>query len=228
MGLKWLAKHGVCLIEPVFHNGRVVDIGGVAWPHDDNLVAWKAVLRAPLGSSFQHELFVVELRVPTDYPGLVPPMVFFMDPIPPHPNIHPVTGAVNLDILDNKWSPAIRLPVVLLCVRVLLGAPDFGDFCFASAFKQTHRLSRLKDAVAVYGARRHKLGHYYVWLGTCAPFNILPNEVWLQVLLPMLVPQPALLTMSELATAAGVAPETLAVVCAAEERNLPIYHSRDR
>ena len=168
LGLQRLANNGICLIEPVIHDRLVVDVGGVARPHDDNLLVWEAVLRAPPGSPFEHELLLVELRVPTDDPGLVPPMVRILNPIPPHPNINPITGAVNLDILADKWSPCIKLPVVLLCVRVLLGAPDFGHFCCASVFKQAHRLSGLKCAVALHRACRHKLGLFYIWLGLCA------------------------------------------------------------
>ena len=125
-----------------------------------------------------------------------------------------------MDILSNYWSPALKLPVVLLCVRVLLGAPNFRDPCFASAFKLDGLQSCLQDAITVHRVCRSwgdKLGLFYIWIGSQAAFRDLPRAIWYEAVLPHLVLESARVSMSELAAAAGVPPEMLAAACTAEQ-----------
>ena len=44
-----------------------------------------------------------------------------------HPNISSQTGAICLDILKDKWSPALTIKTALLSLQALLSAPEPDD-----------------------------------------------------------------------------------------------------
>jgi ubiquitin-conjugating enzyme E2 N len=56
---------------------------------------------------------------------MVPPKVLFRTKIY-HPNIDKL-GRICLDILKNKWSPALQIRAVLLSIQALLSAPNLDD-----------------------------------------------------------------------------------------------------
>jgi ubiquitin-conjugating enzyme E2 N len=71
------------------------------------------------GGVFRLELFLSE-----DYP-MAPPKVRFLTKIY-HPNIDKL-GRICLDILKDKWSPALQIRTVLLSIQALLSAPNPED-----------------------------------------------------------------------------------------------------
>ncbi len=78
-----------------------------------------ARLTTAAGGVFKLELFLSE-----DYP-MAPPKVRFLTKIY-HPNIDKL-GRICLDILKDKWSPALQIRTVLLSIQALLSAPNPDD-----------------------------------------------------------------------------------------------------
>jgi ubiquitin-conjugating enzyme E2 N len=69
-------------------------------------------------------VFQLELFLPADYP-MAPPKVRFLTKIY-HPNIDKL-GRICLDILKDKWSPALQIRTVLLSIQALMSAPNPDD-----------------------------------------------------------------------------------------------------
>lgn len=69
-------------------------------------------------------VFRLELFLPEDYP-MAPPKVRFLTKIY-HPNIDKL-GRICLDILKDKWSPALQIRTVLISIQALLSAPNPDD-----------------------------------------------------------------------------------------------------
>merc|ERR1719150_1199786 len=61
---------------------------------------------------------------PEGYP-MEPPKVRFLTKIY-HPNIDKL-GRICLDVLKDKWSPALQIRTVLLSIQALLSAPEPSD-----------------------------------------------------------------------------------------------------
>ncbi|KAI0666383.1 ubiquitin-conjugating enzyme/RWD-like protein [Trametes maxima] len=98
--------------------------GITASPHDDNLRYFDVTIQGPDGSPFQNGVFRLELFLPEEYP-MSPPKVRFLTKIY-HPNIDKL-GRICLDILKDKWSPALQIRTVLLSIQALLSAPNPDD-----------------------------------------------------------------------------------------------------
>ncbi|KAK4048104.1 Ubiquitin-conjugating enzyme E2 [Microbotryomycetes sp. JL201] len=95
-----------------------------AIPHEDNLRYFDVLIAGPEGSPFEGGTFKLELFLPEEYP-MSPPKVRFLTKLY-HPNIDKL-GRICLDILKDKWSPALQIRTVLLSVQALLSAPNPDD-----------------------------------------------------------------------------------------------------
>lgn len=95
-----------------------------ASPKADNLRYFDIVIEGPKESPYEGGTFNLELFLPEEYP-MVPPKVRFLTKIY-HPNIDRL-GRICLDILKDKWSPALQIDKVCLSIQLLLQAPNPDD-----------------------------------------------------------------------------------------------------
>jgi len=95
-----------------------------AGPYQDNLRYFNITMAGPAGSAYDGGIFKLELFLTAGYP-MEPPKVRFLTKIY-HPNIDKV-GRICLDILRDKWSPALQIRTVLLSIQALLSAPNPDD-----------------------------------------------------------------------------------------------------
>ncbi|KAI3390016.1 hypothetical protein SNEBB_007604 [Seison nebaliae] len=98
--------------------------GIVAVPSEENARHFKCVLDGPMQTPYEERKFELELFVPERYP-MDPPKVRFLTKIY-HPNIDKL-GRICLDILKDKWTPALQIRTVLLAIQALMSAPNADD-----------------------------------------------------------------------------------------------------
>jgi len=90
----------------------------------DNLFKWNAQIYGPEGTPYVGGIFHLEILFPTEYP-FKPPKIHFVTKVY-HPNISSV-GNICLDILKDKWSPALTINKLLLSICSLLNDPNPDD-----------------------------------------------------------------------------------------------------
>ncbi|XP_033708552.1 LOW QUALITY PROTEIN: ubiquitin-conjugating enzyme E2 N [Tursiops truncatus] len=95
-----------------------------AEPDESSARYFHVVIAGPQDSPFEGGTFKLELFLPEEYP-MAAPKVRFMTKIY-HPNVDKL-GRICLDILKDKWSPALQIRAVLLSIQALLSAPDPDD-----------------------------------------------------------------------------------------------------
>jgi Ubiquitin-conjugating enzyme len=78
-----------------------------ATPYQDNLRYFAVAIEGPEDSPYEKGVFQLELFLPADYP-MAPPKVRFLTKIY-HPNVDKL-GRICLDVLKDKWSPALVSP----------------------------------------------------------------------------------------------------------------------
>ena len=98
--------------------------GCAASMKDRSVFEWVATVEGPPASPYHGGTFILDISFPRDYP-FKPPTVAFRTRIY-HCNINS-KGQICLDILKEKWSPALTMAKVLLSVRVLLSEPNPRD-----------------------------------------------------------------------------------------------------
>jgi ubiquitin-conjugating enzyme E2 N len=87
-------------------------------------IAASPTVNKTIASAFVGGIFKLELFLPDDYP-MAAPKVRFLTKIY-HPNIDRL-GRICLDILKDKWSPALQIRTVLISIQALLSAPNPDD-----------------------------------------------------------------------------------------------------
>ena len=88
-----------------------------ACPIKDNLFKWEATLLGPNESPYENGVYFLEISFPPEYP-FKPPRIRFITKIY-HCNINE-NGGICLEILKDKWSPALSISKVLLSISSLL------------------------------------------------------------------------------------------------------------
>lgn len=91
---------------------------------EDNLFAWHGTIIGPTKTPYEGGVFNLDIVFPQDYP-FSPPKVKFVTRIF-HCNVAS-SGAICLDILKDKWSPALTITNLLLSICSLLADPNPDD-----------------------------------------------------------------------------------------------------
>jgi ubiquitin-conjugating enzyme E2 D/E len=95
-----------------------------AGPVAEDLFKWRATIMGPSDSPYEGGVFFLKIEFPQDYP-FKPPHVRFETKVY-HCNVRE-DGQICLDILKDKWSPALTIDKVLLSICSLLVEPNPGD-----------------------------------------------------------------------------------------------------
>ena len=99
-------------------------VGIYAEPDENNFRHFHVKISGPEDTPYAGGMFDAELYLPDEYP-MVPPKVLFRTKIF-HPNIDKI-GRICLDILKDKWSPALQIRAVLISIQSLLSSPNLDD-----------------------------------------------------------------------------------------------------
>ena len=91
----------------------------------DDMTKLEGTLKGPEGTPYEGGIFVVDIQIPQQYPFEPPKMKF--ETRMWHPNVSSQTGAICLDILKDKWSPALTVKTALVSLQALLSAPEPDD-----------------------------------------------------------------------------------------------------
>ena len=95
-----------------------------AGPHFEDIMKWRATITGPEGTPYHGGIFFLDIDFPIDYP-FKPPHVKFITPIL-HPNVSS-SGGICIDILKDKWSPALTVSKLLLSISSLMHEPNPDD-----------------------------------------------------------------------------------------------------
>merc|ERR1712085_145343 len=98
--------------------------GLVCKPLPGNYRYFDISMQGPTGTPYEGGTYKLELFLPEGYP-MEPPKARFLTKIY-HPNIDKV-GRICLDVLKDKWSPALQIRTILLSIQALMSAPEPSD-----------------------------------------------------------------------------------------------------
>lgn len=83
---------------------------------------WTAYVQGPLSTPWENAVFQLELTFPAAYPWN-PLSIRFTHCIF-HPNVSPEDGTLCDRLGSDQWSPAFRVPLMLMRTRALLSCPN--------------------------------------------------------------------------------------------------------
>ena len=92
--------------------------------HEKDLYNWQAMVSGPEGSPYEGGLYMLDIKIPTEYP-FKPPKVTFNTKIY-HPNIN-ANGEICLDVLKTGWAPSVTISKILVQISALLCEPNPGS-----------------------------------------------------------------------------------------------------
>ena len=94
----------------------------VLYPNENNIYEWSGKIKGPIGTPYEDGNFYILCEISSSYP-VTPPVIKFISKVF-HPNIHPQTGEICLDVLKNQWTPAWTLLYIMKAILVLLSIPE--------------------------------------------------------------------------------------------------------
>jgi len=85
----------------------------------------KASFPGPPDTPYEGGTYIVDIKIPNEYP-FRPPVMKFETKLW-HPNVSSQTGAICLDTLGSAWSPVLTIKSALLSLQSLLSTPEPKD-----------------------------------------------------------------------------------------------------
>ena len=123
-----------------------------AGPKNSNLYEWVSTLMGPPGSPYENGIFFLDIQFPSEYP-FKPPKISFRTKIY-HCNINS-QGHICLDILKDKWTPALTISKVLLSITLLLSDCNPEDPLVGHIAKQYKMNRNEHDRIAREWTKRY-------------------------------------------------------------------------
>ncbi|KAI9871397.1 MAG: Ubiquitin-conjugating enzyme E2 1 [Pleopsidium flavum] len=119
----------------------------------DDLTHLKGSFKGPPGTPYEGGTYMIDIRIPGEYPFRPPIMKF--DTKVWHPNVSSQTGAICLDTLSSAWSPVLTIKSALLSLQSLLSTPEPKDPQDAEVAGMLMRNPKEFDRVAREWAVKH-------------------------------------------------------------------------
>lgn len=93
-------------------------------PIEDRLDRLLGTIRGPPDTPYRRGIFHIRLNIEGSYPFKAP-KVWFLTKIL-HPNVD-INGAICLDLLDDWWSPGLKMEKLLISIGSLLDDPNWEE-----------------------------------------------------------------------------------------------------
>ena len=123
-----------------------------AGPKNSNIYEWISTLMGPQSSPYENGIFFLDIHFPPEYP-FKPPKITFRTKIY-HCNINS-QGQICLDILKDKWTPALTTSKVLLSITSLLSDCNPEDPLVGNIAKQFKTNREEHDRIAREWTKRY-------------------------------------------------------------------------
>jgi len=91
---------------------------------NNNMTEMEIKFDGPKGTPYENGKFILNAKLPADYP-FKPPRIVFKTKIY-HPNITE-SGGIGINLLRDNWSPALTIQKIVLAIVYLLENPDPND-----------------------------------------------------------------------------------------------------
>lgn len=122
---------------------------------NNNKSHWIATIIGPENTPYFGGIFKLDILFPTEYPFKAPKINFKTKIY--HPNISSSSGSICIDILKDKWSPALTINKVLLSITSMLNDPNPDDpleISIAKLYKNNYNkyLENAKNWTLIYAS----------------------------------------------------------------------------
>ncbi|KAH7281503.1 hypothetical protein KP509_36G050900 [Ceratopteris richardii] len=120
MAIQGLSKAAAYRIQTEAHEWLMNPPSEFEYLPSDDLSRWIVRISGAKGTLYENESFLLQFDFTDDYP-MEAPEVIFLPPAPLHPHIYS-NGHICLDILYDKWSPAMTVNSICFSLLSMLSS----------------------------------------------------------------------------------------------------------